>query len=233
MIAVPRHRFYQAAALAMAALVLAGFARTYYLRVFLEVPPITRLLHLHAALFTAWVALFVTQTQLIARHRVTTHMKLGVLGAFLALAVVIVGVLSTIESIQDSRPRPMGFTNVQFAIFPLYSVGLFGAFVAAGIGLRRTPTLHKRFMVLAMIAAMGPPAARLIRFFGAGEHFLLLQTSVTAVLVFWCFWADFRRHGRVHPLYWVGGGLLVAAWPLRYVIGRSEAWTRLFTAWTS
>ena len=230
MATVPRHRFYQLAALIMAALILGGFARTYYLRVFFEVPPITRLLHLHAVLFTAWVALFVTQTQLIARHRVGMHMKLGVAGALLAVAVFIVGVLSAFAGLHDARPRPLGFTALQFSIFPLSSIGLFGAFVAAGIWLRKQPALHKRLMVLAMVAATGPAVARLIRFSGFLEHFLLLQASVTTVLVLWCAVADFRRHGHVHPLYWAGGLLLIAAWPLRYAIGRSEAWASFMSA---
>src|SRR5262245_52420886 len=110
MATVPRHRFFLLAALVMAAIVLGGFARTYYLRVFFEVPPITRFMHLHAVVFTAWVALFVTQARLIARHRVILHMRLGIAGAFLAAAVVIVGFLGTFESLHEARPRPMGFT---------------------------------------------------------------------------------------------------------------------------
>ena len=37
----------------------------------------TVLVHLHGLVFTAWLALFIAQTRLIAAHRVDLHMKLG------------------------------------------------------------------------------------------------------------------------------------------------------------
>ena len=48
MAAVARHPFYAAFALVMSALVIIAFARTYYLRAWFDVPPITLLLHAHA-----------------------------------------------------------------------------------------------------------------------------------------------------------------------------------------
>ena len=46
------------------------------------------LVHVHAALFTAWVLLFVVQTAFIAQRRITLHRKLGIAGAVLAAAMV-------------------------------------------------------------------------------------------------------------------------------------------------
>jgi hypothetical protein len=66
MAAVVRNRFYAAFAVAIAVFTLVAFARTYYLRYWFDVPPITVLLHLHSIVFTAWVVLFVIQTRLIA-----------------------------------------------------------------------------------------------------------------------------------------------------------------------
>jgi hypothetical protein len=89
MAAVVRNRFYALAALMLALIVLTGFARTYYLRHWFDVPPITTLLHLHSIAFTAWFALFVVQTRLIAAQNYRTHMQLGIAGVVLAVAVVI------------------------------------------------------------------------------------------------------------------------------------------------
>ena len=86
-----RNRFYAAFALAMAVFTLVAFARTYYLRHWFDVPPITVLLHLHSIVFTAWVVLFVIQTRLIAAQNYRTHMQLGIAGMALAVLVVIVG----------------------------------------------------------------------------------------------------------------------------------------------
>jgi hypothetical protein len=65
--------FYGGMATAMGLTVFGGFASTYYLRLFADGPkatltggPFTALVHLHGALFTAWVLLFIVQTTLIS-----------------------------------------------------------------------------------------------------------------------------------------------------------------------
>ena len=80
MVAVNRSPFYPWIAIALSLVVVAGFSRTYYLRFLSDLPPMTMLVHLHGLVFTAWLALFVAQTRLIAAHRVDLHMKLGVAG---------------------------------------------------------------------------------------------------------------------------------------------------------
>ena len=98
MSAVVRNRFYSAAALALAALVFVGFARTFYLRAWFDVPPTTVLLLLHGIAFTAWFVLFVIQTRLIAAQNYRTHMQLGIAGIIVAIAVVILGYSTAIVS---------------------------------------------------------------------------------------------------------------------------------------
>ena len=51
----------------------------------------------HAALFTAWILLFIAQTTLVAAHRVDIHRRLGILGAVLAPAIVVLGVSVSIH----------------------------------------------------------------------------------------------------------------------------------------
>src|SRR5688572_432264 len=77
--------FYTTMAVAMAATVFVGFSSSYYLRFFDTGPqstvsggPFTTLVHVHGALFTAWVLLFVLQTALVASRRVAVHRRLGV-----------------------------------------------------------------------------------------------------------------------------------------------------------
>jgi hypothetical protein len=224
MAAVVRSRFYPLIALALAAVIVAGFARTYYLRVFFQVPPITVLLHLHALVFSAWLLLFVTQTRLIARQNYALHMKVGMAGVVLAVLVVIVGYMTAIVGAHVVRPRPMGMGALEFLIFPLTSIVLFAVFVAAAVSLRRKAALHKRFMVLAMIAVLGPPVARLIRFSELGEHFIAIQTVVTAAFVVWALLYDWFKYRMIHPVFAVGGTLLVVLWPLREAAARSDTW---------
>ena len=66
--------FYSSLAIALALVVFVGFAPTYYLRPLDPTPPptvtgatsLSRLAHIHGAVFTGWVLLFVIQTSLIA-----------------------------------------------------------------------------------------------------------------------------------------------------------------------
>src|SRR4029079_3356478 len=69
-----------------------GFAPTYFVRN-ATLPPLTLLYQLHGALFTAWIALFIVQTSLVASGRPDIHRKLGIAGALLAAAVFVMGVV--------------------------------------------------------------------------------------------------------------------------------------------
>jgi len=227
MAAVVRSRFYVYLAVALAALMVLGFTRTYFLRAWFEVPPINWLLHLHALVFTAWFALYVVQTRLIAAHRVHLHMRLGVIGVILAAAVVVLGLATVIDSADAPRMRPMGFNSAQFTIFPLLGILPFGALVAAAVAYRLRPQIHKRLMTLAMISVLGPAVARLILVLDQRESFLALQTTVAAAFVIWCLLADWMKHRIVHPIYAVGGILLVISWPLRAAVAQTAGWERV------
>ncbi|HUQ10676.1 MAG TPA: hypothetical protein VM146_10215 [Steroidobacteraceae bacterium] len=224
MAAVARNRMYLLLAALLAAFVFIGFARTYYLRTLFEVPPITLLLHAHAILFTAWVALFVIQARLIAKQDYRTHMQFGIVGMIVAALVFSVGIASTIASAADVRPRPMGMTAAQFTILPASSILFYGGLVLAGFLLRKRGQIHKRLMVLAMIAILGPPAARLIRAAGLGHDFLVIQMGITAFFVACAITADWMRHRSLHAVYTVGGALLILSWPVRVWFGKTPAW---------
>jgi hypothetical protein len=224
MATVIRNRLYLLLAALLAIFVFVGFAQTYYLRTLFQVPPITMLLHAHALLFTAWVVLFVTQARLIAKQDYRTHMRLGVLGMALAALVVVVGIAVTIASAAEPRPRPMGMTTAQFTILPASSIVFYGVLVLAAFLLRKNGQLHKRLMVLAMIAVLGPPTARLVRAAGLGQDFLVLQMSVTAFFVVCALVADWSRHRSIHAAYAVGGMLLVLSWPVRIWFAHTPAW---------
>jgi len=227
MAVVFRGRFYGLVAIVLAALVLAGFARTFYFRAWFDAPPITLLLHLHGLLFSAWFALYVVQTRLIAANHVRAHMKLGIAGVVLAGLVVAVGLITTVASAGAPRMRPMGMSSPQFVLVPLVAIITFGALVAAAVVYRHRPTVHKRLMTLAMITVLGPPVARLIAFAGQRESFLAIQTTVAAAFVIWCLIADWVRHRVVHPIYAVGGTLLVLSWPLRAAIAQTVGWENI------
>ena len=222
MAAVTRPRFYVLIAFALAAFTSIGFSRTYYLRPFFDLPPMTLLVHLHGLVFTAWLALFVVQTRFVAANRVDLHMKLGIAGVVLAGLIVLTSLATLTAGSAVPRVRPSGLTPAQFTIVPLTTTLLFAAFVTLGVAWRRRPALHKRFMVLAMISVLSPPTSRILTMLGLREISGYLIPLGFVLFITWCLVHDWRKHRIVHPVYIISGVVILASWPLRHMIGRSE-----------
>jgi hypothetical protein len=219
-----RSRFYSHFAIVIALFLVGAFARTYYLRFLSGLPPLSQMLHVHGIVSTAWIALFIVQTRLIAARRVDLHMKVGIAGLVLAIAAIVVGVLTTALTAAVPHIRPSGLTSSQFTAVPLTSLVLFGALIGLALALRRRTDFHKRFMLLAMISVLGPGVGRLIQLLGIAPVGFYVQTGVVLVLVGWCLAHDWRQHRLVHPVFAYGGALLIASWPLRMALARSEMW---------
>jgi hypothetical protein len=219
-----RSRFYSSFAIVIAVFLVGAFARTYYLRFLSGLPPLSLTLHLHGIVSTLWIALFIVQTRLIARRRADLHMKLGIVGLILAIAAIVVGVATTALTAAVPHVRPSGLTSSQFTAVPLASLALFAALVGLALAWRRRSDFHKRFMLLAMISVLGPGVGRIIQLLGIAPVGFYVQTGVVLVLVGWCLAHDWRHHRLVHPVFAYGGAVLVASWPLRMALARSEMW---------
>lgn len=209
-------------------IVLAGFARTYYLKGFFGNPPLPSLLvHLHGVVMTAWVVLFVTQVTLVATGRTRTHQRLGVLGAILAVLVVIVGVLTGIAgAARGSSPGP---PPLQFLVVPLGDMLVFAILVGSALCLRRRRLdIHKRLMLLAAVNLLAPAIARIpLHFIETGgplAFFGLTDLCLLAVVTF-----DTIRNRELHPAFLWGTVFIVAFQPLRLMLAGTEVWLRFAT----
>lgn len=224
LVARTRSHFFGWMGLALALVIVAGFARTFYLRAWFDVPPLAALLYLHGVLFSAWVALFLFQATMVARGELATHRRYGRIGIVLLPLLVAVGLMATVASAATPKPHVWGFTSAQFSLIPLVEVAGFAGFVAAALLRRGQPAAHRRFMLLAMITAIPPATARLITLAGLNEHYLALQVAATAGLLGCMAIEDWRQLHRVHRITITWGALLVASWPLRMWIAGSAAW---------
>jgi hypothetical protein len=222
MSAIVRPSFYRHIAIALVLFTIIGFSRTYYLRFLYDLPPLETLVHLHGVIFTAWLVVFVAQTRLVAANRVDLHMKLGIAGLVLALAVIGVGLATTAVRASVPRIHPSGLTSPQFSSVAVMSLVLFAAFLALAVAYRRRPALHKRYMVLGMIAVLTPAASRIVTQIGLREHWAYLVPVFPALFMVWCLVSDWRKYKFVHPVYAIGGAAIIASWPLRIMMGRAE-----------
>jgi hypothetical protein len=222
--------FYGGMAIALGLTVFAGFSSTFYLRFFTGGPkatlsgrPFTTLVYVHGALFTAWVLLFIVQTALIAGRRVTAHRRLGIAGAVLAAAMIVVGASIAIATAKRGA-GPAGADPLAFLIIPLFDMILFTTFVTAALARRRDKEAHKRLMLLAYISIIVAAVARLPGVLGAGPpaFFGLTHLFVAVAATY-----DFLSRRRVHEAYLWGGLLIAVSMPLRLAISKTDAWRTL------
>lgn len=217
--------FYTGMACLLLAIVFAGFAPTYFLKGYFGTPPLSPLVHLHGALYTAWTALFLMQALLVAGRRTDIHRRTGALGALLALAMLPVGVLTAVRAAANGLAPP-GIDPLVFLVIPLAAVVVFAILVGAAILARGTPEMHKRLMLLATISLMTPAIARL-GFVGSKP---LLALGLTDLLIVVAIAYDLALRRRLHPAYLWGGLFVVLSGPARFLIGKTDAW-RSFAQW--
>lgn len=230
----PRRRtskpFYTGMAIILAATVVLGFAPTFYLRGYVPLPlgvgPLYPLLVAHGLVNTLWFALFLAQTLLIAASRTDLHRRLGALGAVVAIAVVVLGTMTTVAAVRAGSVTPEADPRVFFLGATLPSFVLFGLLVAAAIGFRRRPQTHKHLMLLATIILMGAGLDRVFLFvFNLAEpvsSFLARSQLATDIFVLAAVVHDVRSRGRVHPALIWGGAALVLR-PLLLLVAGTPA----------
>jgi hypothetical protein len=162
-------RYFQVMSLVLLAIVLIGFSRTFFLRPIFKVPAVPWYVYVHGAVMTAWIVLLVTQTSLIAARRTDLHRRLGIGGAFLAVAVAVLALLLTMtipSLVQSGSPSPNG-QPLPFAVaYPIMwgnfgSILLFATMVPTALWMRRRPDVHKRLLLLASFAMVGPAIGRM------------------------------------------------------------------------
>lgn len=222
-----RNRFFLGMAGTLLLLVLIGFSPSLYLRVFFPVPPIPGYLHLHGAVLTGWFVWLCLQASLIEVGRPATHRRLGVIGAGLGVAVLGAALLATLNVVSritslgidldaDASALGIGVSGVRVVEFAagvvwgnLTSVVIFAVLFAAAIYMRGNAQVHKRLVLLASIAIIGPALARISRWpiFG-GEQGPFIP-AVLLLLVLAVVANDVIATRRVHPATVAGIGAAI------------------------
>jgi hypothetical protein len=141
-VATVGRRFYLIMSLLMAAVFVGGFSTTVPSD-FTHVPGLPLLLHVHGAVFTLWVLVFVAQPAFVARGSLKLHRQFGMAGAWLAGLMVIMGLAATIFAIRY-KFIPSFFPPTIFLVMNVIGILVFGALIAGGIALRRNSEWHKR-----------------------------------------------------------------------------------------
>jgi hypothetical protein len=216
--------FFSGMAVVAAAVVFAGFSRTYYLRSIFGRPELSPLLQLHGALFTSWILLLVTQTTLVAARRTDIHRRLGVAGGALAAVMTVLALIVSIDGARRGAAVP-GTDVLSFLAIPLGTVIVFPVLVGSALVMRRQPDAHKRLMLIGTTELLSAGVGRLPGITGAFGFFGFTDFFIVAL---WAY--DYLTRGRVHPAALWGGLFLVASQVLRVAVSGTDAWLA-FAAW--
>jgi hypothetical protein len=195
----PDNRFYFFFGWLIAAVVVYGFAHTISPRLLHTAIPRPNILWVHAAVFFAWIGLFILQTSLVRSRQVRWHRSLGLAILILGAALSLIGVATSLA---------MGRFNVAhglhdpayaaaFLSIPFNDMIFFSGALAAAFWWRKRPDVHRRLMLVA--TCLLTPAA-FSRFPFVAVQVFHGYVGVDALLAVGCA-HDLVVHHRVHPAY--------------------------------
>ncbi|TFW15667.1 hypothetical protein [Duganella callida] len=220
--------FFLFAHLALLCIVLAGFARTFYLRGLFVPRPLPLLLQLHGIALTLWFAVVVIQGLLMSGRRRAWHRRLAWLTLPVIVAVIVSGawvnLRLALQLSSASDPENM-FIWANFT-----SLLSFAILLAAAVKRRHRPPAHHRLIFFASLSIIGPAFARFAFWpvvgLGLGMAPIFAMAGML-LLVILAIAYDLATLGRVERATWGGlagvfvpliGGMAVAVSGLGYAL---------------
>jgi FtsH-binding integral membrane protein len=219
-----RSRYFQIMSGLLLAIVLLGFARSFYLRPMFLADALPVALVVHGSLLTVWFLLAFIQASLIAGGRTALHRSLGYTGAAWAIVVLASGLIATLGmAVRVQSPADREHMIVWGNLLTLLA---FGALVLLGVLRRNQAAFHRRYMLMASIAIIGPPLGRVAEWPGMpGGPPLAVAYAIGGIVLLFATLVLFDRRTlrRVHRATWVGMALTLASIALTVVSGKSPA----------
>ena len=150
--------FFFGMALLFLGMTFVGFARSYYLAGVFHAKLPSLLVHIHGAMFSCWILLLIAQVTLVSVGRISWHKRLGIFGMILAGLMVLVGFMTLIGAVRRHAVFGMGLD----ALFgeDVLQLSVFAVPVFWALRARVDAPAHKRLMILATVALLGPALAR-------------------------------------------------------------------------
>jgi hypothetical protein len=151
--------FYSGMAVLLCVCVFIGFSPTYFQAGMMRAPLPSTILHVHGAVFTLWMLLFVVQAGLISARRVRWHRSLGTVAFCLPPIMIVLGVMAAIDALH----RGVHFGSLDSAVsaaIPLIGIAGFAIVIYFSWRARRRPDAHKRLILIATMALVGAAFGR-------------------------------------------------------------------------
>jgi hypothetical protein len=168
--------FYIGISLLVTTIAFVGFWPTYFGPLFAGTVDKLLVIHVHAAIYVGWLAIFIAQATFAATRRMDLHVRLGNFGIGYGVLVIVMGVTVAV-SMFAVRVQAGNLEDAQGRLLaPLADMVFFAPLFAAAVWFRRKPNIHKRLMIIAttllLVAAVGR-----MPFLGRPWPLLLLWSS--------------------------------------------------------
>lgn len=199
--------FFLFMAIAIAATVIGGFG-SFALRGLVNARAAPFWVHLHGAVFMAWTLLYVAQAALAASGSLALHRRMGWSALGLATVMVPLGAVTAMMAVVRNRVPPF-FTPEIFLALSALELAAFVLLLVLAIRARRRSDWHKRLMLCAMVAIIGPAFGRILPMplLGPMGGLAVLVGQLSFLLVAIAHDVVTRRH--IHPAYGVGAAVII------------------------
>ena len=189
--------------------------------------PAPLIVHVHAGLMLAWLALYIMQSSLISARQVALHRKTGWLSLGVAILAIGTGAYTGYHAVDAGRVPPF-FTNGFFLALTFVGAIVFAIVVTMAIVRRKQVEWHRRLMIGSGVLVTEPAFGRLVPLpitgQSVGELIILgLQLLLVGILAR----HDRKVMGRVHPATLVIALALVVHHLALEILHRVPAWQSL------
>ena len=206
----PRSRVFLWAGAFGIAVAVVGFAKTFFYPLGTGTFTAHPLVYVHGVFLFGWIAFFFAQSWLVHRKKLQIHKKMGWVGGAITVGVVLSTLgIATLASRRTAAAGELVQANSELFVIMIEMV-IFSALITSALLVTRRPETHKRLMLLALIASLGPAWFRFRHYFPEVSnpvffYSLLIADSLIVIAAL----ADLPRSGRVHWVYPVVGGAMV------------------------
>lgn len=187
------------------------------------------IVHAHAVVFMGWVAIVLTQVWLAGAGNIALHRQVGKLAAIWALGLLVFGTWITVAAVQTGR-TPFFFQPQHFIIAnPLSLYAAIGLLVAAYL-MRKQTDWHARLQIGSLTLLMGPGFGRLLPMPFLPPYAFEIAGLVALIFPAIGILYDWRTHGRPHPAWFWGIGVLLGVVVVARLIGFSPIGEAVYDA---
>lgn len=206
--------------------VLSGFGLDF-VRYLGERPAPPLILHLHGAVFVAWMALVSTQIFLVEASKVKLHRQLGWWTVAVSAVMVPLGLVAAMVD----QARSVGHPDYapQFLALEFEEMFAFSTCMIAGVLTRKDAAAHKRWMILTAVAISDAGFARIglnglkLNLPGPFGWWLTYFWGIALLLIAMIAW-DLWRRRRVHKAVIAGAAVLWGGQIVATTLDFSPAW---------